>query len=135
MSAVITLTDVSVEFRHQALLNDVNLAVNEGECCALLGPNGAGKTVLLKAMCGLLTPTRGTVTVHPKHLMRKGSSRTTSASSSTGPDSWPAAPDWTICGPWLPSAARSVTQRSSPPWTRSTSILNFANPSDGTRWA
>ncbi len=46
----------------QALKN-VSLDIEEGEIIALLGPNGAGKTTLISTICGLVTPTSGTVTV------------------------------------------------------------------------
>lgn len=44
-------------------LKCVNLDIKKGEILALLGPNGAGKTTLISAICGLVTPTGGTVTV------------------------------------------------------------------------
>ncbi len=47
---------------HQAL-KGIDLEIREGEILALLGPNGAGKTTLISTICGLVTPTSGTVTV------------------------------------------------------------------------
>ncbi|MEM6372391.1 MAG: ABC transporter ATP-binding protein [Pseudomonadota bacterium] len=44
-------------------LKSVSLNIEEGEIIALLGPNGAGKTTLISAICGLVTPSAGTVTV------------------------------------------------------------------------
>ena len=44
-------------------LRGVDLEVGEGELVGLLGPNGAGKSTLVKAACGLLRPTEGTVQV------------------------------------------------------------------------
>ena len=44
-------------------LKDVSLDIKKGEILALLGPNGAGKTTLISAICGIVTPTGGTVTV------------------------------------------------------------------------
>ena len=44
-------------------LKGVNLVINRGEILALLGPNGAGKTTLINAICGVLTPTSGSITV------------------------------------------------------------------------
>ena len=47
---------------HQAL-KAVDLEIRQGEIFALLGPNGAGKTTLISVVCGLVTPTSGTVRV------------------------------------------------------------------------
>jgi len=47
---------------HQAL-KSIDLDIREGEILALLGPNGAGKTTLISTICGLVSPSGGTVTV------------------------------------------------------------------------
>ncbi|GAB4532833.1 MAG: ABC transporter ATP-binding protein [Ruegeria sp.] len=44
-------------------LKGVSLDIRQGEILALLGPNGAGKTTLISTICGITTPTSGTVTV------------------------------------------------------------------------
>ena len=44
-------------------LKKVNLKVKQGEILAMLGPNGAGKTTLISIICGIVTPTSGTVTI------------------------------------------------------------------------
>ncbi len=44
-------------------LNNVNLDIHRGEILALLGPNGAGKTTLISIICGIVTPSGGTVSV------------------------------------------------------------------------
>ena len=41
----------------------VDLRIEKGEIFALLGPNGAGKTTLISIVCGIVTPSEGTVTV------------------------------------------------------------------------
>src|SRR5438128_9104438 len=46
---------------HEALKN-VDLDIERGEIFALLGPNGAGKTTLISIVCGIVTPSEGTVT-------------------------------------------------------------------------
>ncbi|TAJ29686.1 ABC transporter ATP-binding protein [Bosea sp. (in: a-proteobacteria)] len=42
-------------------LKAVDLEIKQGEIFALLGPNGAGKTTLISIICGLVTPSTGTV--------------------------------------------------------------------------
>ncbi|TDJ29325.1 MAG: ABC transporter ATP-binding protein [Gammaproteobacteria bacterium] len=44
-------------------LKRINLDIDHGEIFALLGPNGAGKTTLISIICGIVTPTDGSVTV------------------------------------------------------------------------
>lgn len=51
-------------------LEDVELTIQRGEIFALLGPNGAGKTTLINIICGIVTPTAGTVTVDGHDIIR-----------------------------------------------------------------
>jgi ABC-2 type transport system ATP-binding protein len=44
-------------------LRNINLDIRKGEIFALLGPNGAGKTTLISIICGIVTPSSGTVTI------------------------------------------------------------------------
>src|SRR5882724_1184344 len=51
-------------------LKRVNLQIRKGEIFALLGPNGAGKTTLISIICGIVTPTSGTVLVDGLDIRR-----------------------------------------------------------------
>ncbi len=64
MTTIISISNLSKTYEsgHQAL-TDVSLDIKEGEILALLGPNGAGKTTLISVICGLVSPSSGTVTV------------------------------------------------------------------------
>jgi ABC-2 type transport system ATP-binding protein len=42
-------------------LKRIDLDIHKGEIFALLGPNGAGKTTLINIVCGIVTPSSGTV--------------------------------------------------------------------------
>jgi ABC-2 type transport system ATP-binding protein len=44
-------------------LKTINLEIAAGEILALLGPNGAGKTTLISIICGIISPSSGSVTV------------------------------------------------------------------------
>ena len=51
-------------------LKDIDLTINRGEIFALLGPNGAGKTTLINIICGIVTPTAGSVTANGHDIVR-----------------------------------------------------------------
>ena len=51
-------------------LRGVSLQIQRGEIFALLGPNGAGKTTLISVICGIVNPTRGTVTADGHDIVR-----------------------------------------------------------------
>ena len=63
MNAVMAASGLGKQYRHTWALRDCTLAVPEGHVVGLVGPNGAGKTTLLRLATGMLTPTRGTITV------------------------------------------------------------------------
>lgn len=44
-------------------VDDVDLAVDEGEIYGFLGPNGAGKSTTVRVLCTLLAPTSGSASV------------------------------------------------------------------------
>ena len=52
---------VSKHYGEFRALEDVSVAVSEGEFVSVVGPNGAGKTTLVNLLTGLLVPTRGQV--------------------------------------------------------------------------
>ena len=51
-------------------LKGIDLEIRKGEIFALLGPNGAGKTTLISIVCGIVTPTAGTVLVDGHDIVR-----------------------------------------------------------------
>ncbi|MFH6934030.1 ABC transporter ATP-binding protein [Flavobacterium sp. FlaQc-30] len=61
MQSIIKIESLSKKYKDadQYSLNNVSLAINEGEIFGLLGPNGAGKTTLISMLCGLVKPTSG----------------------------------------------------------------------------
>ena len=57
-------------FRGRTVVNEVSIALWNGEVVGLLGPNGAGKTTTLSMIVGLLRPTKGTVVYHGKDITK-----------------------------------------------------------------
>lgn len=62
------------------ILHGVSIEVGEQEIVTMIGPNGAGKSTLMKAVFGLLRPTRGRIVfrgeeitgLRPDFIVRKG---------------------------------------------------------------
>ena len=70
MTALLTLTDVSMQFNREvdaryAVFGGINLTVDAGECIALIGRNGSGKSTLLRVMAKIFAPTSGSVSWAP----------------------------------------------------------------------
>ncbi|HOU32005.1 MAG TPA: metal ABC transporter ATP-binding protein [Synergistaceae bacterium] len=63
MTIDIALRGVSFSFGKRTVLSEVSFSVPSGEFLVLLGPNGGGKSTLLRLILGLLTPSRGTLSV------------------------------------------------------------------------
>ena len=64
MSAVISIKGLTKTYASGLeALKRIDLEIGKGEIFALLGPNGAGKTTLISIVCGIVTPTSGTVRV------------------------------------------------------------------------
>src|ERR1700745_3354072 len=54
--------------RELKVLDQIDLAVHEGELLALLGQSGSGKSTMLRCLTGLTKPTSGRVTAYGKTL-------------------------------------------------------------------
>ena len=64
MSPIISIKDLSKTYASDfQALKSIDLDIDRGEIFALLGPNGAGKTTLISIICGIVTPSSGSVTV------------------------------------------------------------------------
>jgi len=65
--------DLTVAYRTQPVLWDVDLRLPEGRLIAIVGPNGAGKSTLLKALLGLVRPLTGWVQIFGEPYARRRS--------------------------------------------------------------
>ena len=71
MYPIITIDSLSKTYETGfKALKGISLEIKEGEILALLGPNGAGKTTLISAICGIVSPSAGTVTVAGKDIIK-----------------------------------------------------------------
>ena len=58
---MIRIEQVTKKFGKLCALDQVDLALDKGECVALIGPNGCGKTTLIKTVLGMVIPTEGQI--------------------------------------------------------------------------
>ena len=59
----IAIRSLSRRFGHRVALDGVTLQIARGELFGIVGADGAGKTTLLQALCAILDPSTGSVTV------------------------------------------------------------------------
>lgn len=53
----------SAKYETKTAVNNISLKINDGEMVGYIGSNGAGKSTTIKMMCGILTPTSGTIEI------------------------------------------------------------------------
>jgi branched-chain amino acid transport system ATP-binding protein len=83
MTPLIETAKVRKAYGDFVALDDVTLAIGDGELVSIVGPNGAGKTTLVNVLTGLLKPTAGVVRfkgqdiagIGPVRLSQRGMAR------------------------------------------------------------
>jgi ABC-2 type transport system ATP-binding protein len=68
VSFYIKITDVNKTIKKAPILRDINLEFTGGKVYGLRGKNGSGKTMLMRAICGLITPDSGIIDIDGKIL-------------------------------------------------------------------
>lgn len=64
----VELVGVTKRFGEVTAVDEVDLAVGDGEFFSLLGPSGCGKTTTLRMVAGFEYPTRGSLRIHGKEM-------------------------------------------------------------------
>ena len=65
---MLSICDLDFSYRDKKVLHDINLDMDKGHIIALLGCNGVGKSTLMKCICGMLTPQKGSVCIDDKGI-------------------------------------------------------------------
>lgn len=53
----------STKYNVKTAVNNISLKINDGEMVGYIGSNGAGKSTTIKMMCGILTPSKGSIEI------------------------------------------------------------------------
>ena len=61
--AMIQLRQLKMAFGSKVILDNLDLAVRQGETLAVIGPSGTGKSTIIKLLTGLLPPTSGSIVI------------------------------------------------------------------------
>ena len=62
----VKITNISKKIHGSTVLKNVSMTLESGTVYGLLGKNGSGKTMLMRAICGLIRPTSGTIEIDGK---------------------------------------------------------------------
>ncbi len=68
--SVLEVKNASKRFGSLVAVQDVSLAVNQGELRAIIGPNGAGKTTFFNLISGFFAPSSGTIGFEGRDVTR-----------------------------------------------------------------
>jgi ABC-2 type transport system ATP-binding protein len=75
MSAAISVTGLSKQYKDVCAVDNVSFDVKVGHCFGLLGPNGAGKTTTIEIMEGIISATAGRVLYNGEPVNRHTSQK------------------------------------------------------------
>jgi branched-chain amino acid transport system ATP-binding protein len=64
----LVIDNIDARYGKSRILHGVSLAIAPGSVVTLLGRNGAGKTTTIRSICGLLSPTAGTITLEGQQI-------------------------------------------------------------------
>ena len=66
VNTLIRAEAINISFADRAVLQKIDLKVNQGQVVSLIGPNGAGKTTLVRVLLNLLAADSGAIHRHPE---------------------------------------------------------------------
>jgi ABC-2 type transport system ATP-binding protein len=60
---IVKIQGLTKKFGDFTAVDNIDLTIKEGEICGLLGPNGAGKSTTINMICGLLSISKGSISI------------------------------------------------------------------------
>jgi branched-chain amino acid transport system ATP-binding protein len=66
--SLLTVRDLSKNFRGLAAIANVSFAIESGSITSIIGPNGAGKSTLFNLITGYLAPTAGEISFRDRRI-------------------------------------------------------------------
>ncbi|WP_370042918.1 ABC transporter ATP-binding protein [Lysinibacillus sp. RC79] len=66
---MLEIKNLTKSFTNVNIISDLTLNIKRGEVYGLIGPNGAGKTTLISIICGLIKPTKGSITFDGENIL------------------------------------------------------------------
>ena len=70
---MLKIENVNAGYADVTVLWDINLELAEGRTLAIVGSNGAGKSTIMRTLCGLVTPSTGSITFDGKNITKMSS--------------------------------------------------------------
>ncbi|MBM7541207.1 ABC transporter ATP-binding protein [Amphibacillus cookii] len=68
MEKIIAIKNLTKTVKGHDLLKDINLEISQPNVYGVIGRNGSGKSVLFKTIAGLLTPTKGEISIFGENI-------------------------------------------------------------------
>jgi branched-chain amino acid transport system ATP-binding protein len=72
---MLSISNLHAGYGHTEVLHGISLEVPKGQVVTLIGSNGAGKTTTMRAVCGMIAPRQGTVTLGGQDITGRESHR------------------------------------------------------------
>ena len=83
---VLTITDLHVYYGNIAAVKGISIEVKQGEIVTLIGSNGAGKSTTMRAISGLVSPRRGSITFEGRKISGMPGHQVTALGISQSPE-------------------------------------------------
>ncbi|PHR71621.1 MAG: copper ABC transporter ATP-binding protein [Lutibacter sp.] len=68
---MIKIKNLHKKFGKLTVLDGLDLEIDKGGIFAILGPNGSGKTTLIKALLGMVIPSKGDISIDGNSVLKK----------------------------------------------------------------